>query len=224
MYHYPAALTDSEAAEIYERALSDIEWQKPITKSGCPLPRQTAWLSSGKCTCPYKYGGIEMQADAFPPWLTQLTHKVMKLCNFAAWPSDFPEPNSCNMNLYRGKHKACGWHGDDEDLWGNAETIIISLSVGATRDFDISFKDQKKKYKSLSLQHGDLCMMSGWFQNVFDHRVPFSQKQVGNRINFTWRWIANHVSGCVEHGSPAPHLNARHHPQPLVRHICEALE
>ena len=47
---------------------------------------------------------------------------------------------------------------------------ILSLSLGATRDFDIRETRSQKHMLTIPLRHGELVSMNGLFQSLFQHR------------------------------------------------------
>ena len=52
---------------------------------------------------------------------------------------------------------------------------------------------------SVDLGNGDLCIMEGFAQRDFVHRVPAVKSRPLDhmpRINLTWRWIVDHKPGC----------------------------
>merc|ERR1719313_680576 len=88
------------------------------------------------CECTYKYGVFSVPPAEYPLWMRNILQTVMPLCgihNFSEWP------NSCNMNLYEDGDHSVGWHSDDEPLFQGKfmDCLIISLSLGAQRRFDV---------------------------------------------------------------------------------------
>jgi alkylated DNA repair dioxygenase AlkB len=89
-------------------------------------------------------------------------------------------------NLYRDGTDGVDWHADDEPEFGPMP-VIASLSLGATRRFDLRRVDDHSIKVELDLHHGDLVIMSGTTQTLWRHRVPKTKKLVGERINLTFR-------------------------------------
>eukprot|EP00435_Cladocopium_sp_Y103_P010986 s5029_g2.t2 len=52
-------------------------------------------------------------------------------------------PNSANLNLYRDGRQGVGWHADDELLFKgkDSDCPVVSISLGAAREFWIALKD-----------------------------------------------------------------------------------
>ena len=107
-------------------------------------------------------------------------------------------PNSCNLNLYTGGEDSVGWHADDEALFQGTKqpTLIISLSLGATRAFQLKGTWKGATIISILLEDGDLCTMEGMTQKHYLHRVP-KEFVKGQRVNLTWRWIVQHSHRCA---------------------------
>ena len=104
-------------------------------------------------------------------------------------------PNSCNLNLYSDGTMSVGWHADNERLFQATlrDTRIISVSLGATRTFELCLGAPAGRRLSrvayrIRLSDGDVCTMEGLTQKYYQHRVP-PDSSTGPRINLTWRWI-----------------------------------
>ena len=78
-----------------------------------------------------------------------------------------------------------GWHCDDEDLFQDDDVTIISLSLGADRNFDFKLKNDSH-FQSICLGSGDLCIMGGAFQDHFLHRLRPASSACAPRISLTW--------------------------------------
>ncbi len=79
-----------------------------------------------------------------------------------------------------------GMHADNEPEMGD---IIGSLSLGAIRTFRIKHNTNKKTM-NFEVGHGTLIIMAGTMQQFWKHEVPKTKKDVGERINLTFRKIA----------------------------------
>ena len=168
-------------------ALTKIGW----SSEGNKIPRKAAWFVSKGCSCPYKYAGTVWKPNTFPNWLTEITCEVMKI---VGWPSKIKTlPNSCNANLYEDGNDFVAWHSDDETLFNSKheDCTIISLSLGATRNFEILHKKSKKTWKK-ALKNGDILTMEGMFQKFLKHQITKDSRVHDYRINLTLRWIRKH--------------------------------
>jgi len=182
----------SETLELWWRRLSqDVVWGRPKVRAGL-LPRSAAWLTLPGCTCEYIYGGTRWPGDPMAPWFMEITDEVCRACGLN------DRPNACNANYYADGAQAVGWHADDEPLFAakKNDALIISLSLGAARTFEVRPNGGGPSQVRLRLGDGDLCTMEGLTQKHFRHRVPREPRRAGARINLTWRWIVKHDKNC----------------------------
>ena len=203
-------LLSRELLTTWKDALLGLEWMRPHTKAGHPIPRQTLWVAN--CGCSYEYGGMQIPPQPFTDLLQEITTLVFDKLNM-------PLPNCCNLNLYSHGSQQVGWHDDSEDLFKDDDVRIISLSLGATRTFEIVSKERMGKtqnrfrfaahkggFKSadpadiiqMELAHGDVVVMAGNMQTYYEHRLP-PNTTLHPRINLTWRYITRHTPGCHKH-------------------------
>mmetsp|Transcript_120068 Transcript_120068/g.224461 ORF Transcript_120068/g.224461 Transcript_120068/m.224461 type:complete len:339 (-) Transcript_120068:71-1087(-) len=190
--YLPGALAKPAADRFFDLIKTGTRWLQPSGRWG-PLPLKTAWIAQAPCSCTYRYGGAEVAPDNFPQWMEEVLSVCMPLCGLharEAWP------NSCNLNLYVDGQHSVGWHADNESLFqGKVRDMrVISLSLGQSRKFELRCG---KAFHRLNLDSGDLCTMEGLTQKHFLHRVPKENGCKRPRINLTWRWIVEHLPGCV---------------------------
>lgn len=95
----------------------------------------------------------------------------------------------CFLNRYRDGNDAVAWHGD-RDGTRDARLVVASLSLGATRAFQLRpKKDSGLRYDPITVDvaHGDLVVMAGDTQLYWEHRVPRDPRITGERLNVTFR-------------------------------------
>ncbi len=90
------------------------------------------------------------------------------------------------LNRYRNGSDSVAWHHDRE-VDHLKQPVIASLTLGATRAFDLRPKTDRAKVLSLDLDHGDLVVMRGDTQTNWEHRVAKNLRIAGERINLTFR-------------------------------------
>jgi alkylated DNA repair dioxygenase AlkB len=90
------------------------------------------------------------------------------------------------LNRYRDGKDSVAWHNDRE-VAHLTRPVIGSLTLGATRAFDLRPKADRKKIVSIDLDHGDLLVMRGDTQSNWEHRVAKDPRIAGERINLTFR-------------------------------------
>ena len=175
-------LSAAEAERLLNRLLSYISWrQDTITIFGKthPLPRLQAWY--GDADCHYRYSGLTLEPQPWSKDLLTLKTLIEEYCQ-----SNF---NSVLANLYRHGQDSNGWHSDDEKELGE-HPVIASLSLGATRRFRLRHKFQKELPAiDLDFTSGSLLCMSGRSQSHWQHTLPKTARNVGPRINLTFRKI-----------------------------------
>jgi alkylated DNA repair dioxygenase AlkB len=97
--------------------------------------------------------------------------------------------NSCLINYYANEHDHCGFHSDDETIFGFDPTIA-SISLGFTRRFQMipmNTRFCKTKF-TIPLNHGDLLVMAGDVQTHWKHAILKEDFACTMRINLTFRF------------------------------------
>ena len=179
--HIPEFYSFDQASYIFNQLLKQTPWQQDnITLFGKTYrqPRLTALYAKDTS---YSYSGITMNSHVFSPLLLKTKEEVEQItgCIF----------NSVLLNLYRDGNDSNGWHADNEKELGNNPTIA-SVSFGATRLFKFKHRTLKNESYKLELNHGSLLIMKGSMQEHWLHQIPKTKKDVSERINLTFRFIA----------------------------------
>lgn len=98
--------------------------------------------------------------------------------------------NFAYCNLYRTGEDYIGMHSDaTEDL--AIGSSIVSITLGAERDFVIEEKKGMKNKYVFALSHGSMLIMKDGSQTNFKHGVPKRKRIKEKRINITFRKIKN---------------------------------
>ena len=173
---------DSVAADAAFVALRErVGWRQDYLRMFGRLisvPRLESWVAD--VGLDYTYSGIHHDPD---PW----SEELLMLRNLVSEHAGATF-NSVLCNLYRDGNDGVDWHADDESEFGPMP-VIGSLSLGATRRFDLRRADDHAEKIELDLHHGDLVIMRGTTQALWRHRVPKTKKAVGERINLTFRLV-----------------------------------
>lgn len=129
----------------------------------------------------YIHSGVRRESTSWN------VHLLDELCGVAesVTGSHF---NSCLLNLYHNGGEGMGWHSDPEAT--GEHSVIASLSFGATRRFAFRHKSSGEQ-RELSLQHGQMVVMSGETQHNWLHTLPKSTGITQPRISLTFRLIAD---------------------------------
>jgi alkylated DNA repair dioxygenase AlkB len=177
----PNFLDAASADRAYAALVEEAAWrQESIVMFGrrVPLPRLTAW--HGEPEAVYSYSGLLNVPAPWTPWLSELRERLADRLGIRF--------NSVLLNWYRGGGDAMGWHADDEAALGR-EPAIASLSLGATRTFELEHRADRERV-AVPLEHGSLLVMAGETQHRWRHRVPKQRRVEGGRINLTFRVVA----------------------------------
>ena len=168
----------------------DVQWQQRdviVYGKKHVQPRLVAWF--GDAGTPYTYAGLTLQ----PSTWTDPILEIKEVCEELAGTKF----NSVLLNLYRDGNDTVGWHSDDEPVLGRNPTIV-SVSLGATRRFDLRHK-QTKAIVKVALDSGSALVMAGRTQAAWSHQVPRTKKVMEPRINLTFRDV--YPARNAEHGS-----------------------
>ena len=155
-------------------------WEQPeIVMFGKKYPQAgfSTWHTDTGVS--YVYSGIERVAHP----MTEMLHEFRLRCESAA-NAKF---NAVLVNLYRDGRDSVSWHSDNEAINGR-EPTIASVSLGATRRFDLRHRETKQTVK-VDLEDGSLLVMSGLSQQCWVHQIAKTAKPVGPRINLTFRLV-----------------------------------
>jgi alkylated DNA repair dioxygenase AlkB len=179
--YYPQFFDKKEADEFFVQLTNTIPWQKDTIRvfgKEYLQPRLTALFGNeGKS---YSYSNIKMEPHPWNPLLLKIKSKVERVTktNFS----------TVLLNFYRDGKDSNGWHADNEKELG-LNPIIASLSFGADRVFQLKHNSIIGLKQNLVLEHGSLLLMKGSTQHFWKHQIPKTSKQIGSRINLTFRII-----------------------------------
>jgi len=170
------------AADTLQRTLrDDVPWEvHKIRMFGRQVdsPRLSCWM--GDPAARYRYSGTEFVPQPWHPALLPLRDQLAAFCGHAF--------NSVLLNRYRDGDDGMGWHSDNEPELGPAP-VIASVSLGAPRRFLLRRRDDHAKKAEVLLDHGDLLVMGGQTQRLYQHSLPKSARPLAERLNLTFRWI-----------------------------------
>ncbi|AMQ10820.1 putative alkylated DNA repair protein [Brazilian marseillevirus] len=153
-----------------------------------PIPRLQVGYGSDE-SLSYGFTGVDVPAKKWPPAIEKISLFLWKhLKEEGILAEDAPPPNYVLVNKYVDGDHYIGWHSDKEkDL--DKTFPIVSLSLGARRDFCLRLIDNKKHKRVVSLGNGDLVVMLAGMQQVWQHSVPKRKGVTEPRYNLTFRWV-----------------------------------
>lgn len=179
--YYPNFFDNNSANAFFEQLKAEIPWQQDdITVFGKthPQPRLTALFGNeGKA---YSYSNIVMQPNTWNPLLLFIKNEIEEICN-----ENF---TTVLLNQYRDGKDSNGWHADNEKELGR-NPVIASVSFGAQRSFHLQHNIIKEQKLKINLEHGSLLIMKGTTQHFWKHQISKTAKDIGPRINLTFRII-----------------------------------
>ena len=168
------------SAEMYSELMQQTAWEQPemiiFGKKHAQAGLSTWYSDTG---VNYEYSGVVRVAHPMTPLLEQIRAELETFTGAAF--------NSALVNLYRDGKDSVSWHSDNEAINGR-EPTIASVSLGATRRFDLRHKATKETVRA-DLEDGSLLVMSGLSQHCWVHQIAKTASQVGPRINLTFRRI-----------------------------------
>lgn len=181
---YENFFNTSESNALFGSLLKTINWQQDQIKMYGQIhnvPRLQALYGEGNKT--YKYSGIIMKPNPWNDDLLFIKKRIEVKVGFIF--------TSCLLNYYRDGNDSNGWHQDNENELG-INPIIGSISFGETRPFQLRHIQNKAiELISIPLHHGSFLLMKGSTQHYWKHKIPKTKKQIGQRINLTFRVIKN---------------------------------
>ena len=167
----------------YQQLLAELPWQHDVvTLFGKThiTNRQIVWMSAKD----YRYSG---QLKIAVTWTEQLWALKQQIEVMLAKQGLGTEFNACLLNYYPSGEDGMGYHADNEKELGQ-QTIIASVSLGATRKFVFKHRHTKDKIE-FPLTSGQLIVMAGDTQQYWLHSLPKTKKVKEGRINLTFRRI-----------------------------------
>ena len=179
--YYPKFLNKEKADRLCNIFLKELAWEQYYIKlfgKTIAQPRLSTLYASNKK--PYTYSGLQLSPNPYTVELKNLNVLLSELTG--------NEFTHCLVNLYRDGSDSMGWHADNEKELGN-EPLIASISLGMQRNFQLKHKINPELKHSLALEHGSLLIMKGKTQEFWKHQLPKTKKNIGSRINLTFRTI-----------------------------------
>jgi alkylated DNA repair dioxygenase AlkB len=159
--------------------LAETAWRQDTLKFGGKevlVPRLQAWYGERR----YAYSGLRLVPLPWTPVLDEIRRKISAICGL--------EFNSVLLNYYRDGNDSVAWHSDDERELG-PDPLIASLSLGATRRFELKHRTRKQSKVNMLLEDGSLLLMGKGLQQHWTHQLPKDASVTAPRLNLTFRLI-----------------------------------
>jgi len=181
LIYIPHFYNPQKANDLFMSLKENCAWhQDDITIFGKthPQPRLTALYADNKKS--YSYSNITMHPEMFTDELAHIKTDIENEANTSF--------STVLLNRYRNGSDSNGWHADNEKELGK-NPIIASLSLGASSYFHFKHRAIKTERHKLLLESGSLLIMAGEMQQYWLHQIPKTKRDVGERINLTFRKI-----------------------------------
>lgn len=189
--HHEGWLSAADAERLRAALLHELCWeQRHIVLFGKRIlqPRLIAWAGE----LPYRYSGQTLEPR---PWPTALAPWLQELCARVSAQSG-AHFNHVLLNRYRDGQDSMGYHADGEPELG-PDPVVATLSLGATRRFQLRAQRARRGERALALLLADasLLIMGGTCQRHYRHAVARESGAVGERISLTFRQLLRPPSG-----------------------------
>jgi alkylated DNA repair dioxygenase AlkB len=181
--HLSNFLTLAEADSLFEfcKGLAWVQNEFKIYGRALKIPRQE--YMEGIPDAYYRYsGGVELRSR---DWSSELRAIRDRINLVTAFNFDI-----VIGNWYANGMQHIGWHSDDDKNLGQLPAIA-SLSLGASRKFQVRRKGKGTKIHNYQLAHGSMLIMLPGMQDTWRHRLPQIQSLTSERINLTFRPYSN---------------------------------
>ena len=176
LFYCSSYLGEARSKQLFQQLEQQVNWsQNKIKLFGKTYdePRLVSWYGPQA----YSYSNLTLEAQKMPEILQHHLKRLNTMLSLNL--------NSVLCNFYRSGLDSMGWHADDEpEMKGD----IVSLSLGATRPFQIRHRDTKQTFE-IDLTPGSILVMPEKMQSIYIHQLP-KRKHVLPRMNLTFRNIA----------------------------------
>jgi len=169
---------DKELLDKMFKHYSNLEWKQDtyIINGRSVTPKRKTFMY-GK---DYTYSGMKQIGVPFDDKLSYIAKQIEKKLNLEKGYF-----NGCLLNYYIDGSSYISYHKDDEKEM-ISDSVIVSLSLGATRKFYLK-NDETKEVEKLIHNEGEILVMETLTQKEWTHSVPKEMKVKEPRISLTFR-------------------------------------
>ena len=218
VYYEEDLLSPEEADAFYQDLHKNTKWEKTVKINRWvalheeedqveddPNNGEEKTEDVNKALSQYKYRDAPGQSTGETHIKRPFTETIKAICEKAeAWynsknPDKSSDPvkfNVCLLNYYEDGNQRIGWHSDREEI--GRTTPIASISLGASRDFQIRAKEGLER-TSITVTNGSLVIMENVCQLKYVHCLPKMPSVTEGRINLTFRCKTENTPGEEEH-------------------------
>jgi alkylated DNA repair dioxygenase AlkB len=167
--HLPGWVAGSEI--VLQTLLTDVDWRaerREMYEREVDVPRLLRW-----------YAGHE---ELPHPLLTRARQMLT-----SHYEEELGEPFvTAGMCLYRDGRDSVAWHGDTQGRSSTVDTMVAIVSFGSPRPLLLRPRGGGESLR-FPLGHGDLIVMGGSCQRMWEHAVPKTARPVGPRVSVQFR-------------------------------------
>ena len=176
-YYISNFINDTQPS-FHQQLLENVHWkQDELTLYGKKIITKRKVAFEGDDFIEYTYSKQKKIAN---PW----SHEVLEIKQLLEKKLS-TQFNGCLMNLYESGEVGMAWHSDNEPELV-PDGIIVSISFGATRTFQLKHKQSGEKI-DIKLENGSLLLMDMESQHYWLHQLKKEIKVKEPRINLTFR-------------------------------------
>ena len=213
IYLVPSLLSDNEQQSCFAALDCWDGWDRAVDDFG-PQGRLTAYC--GEPGAIFAYVGLVCSPMPWHPSLIEPLERV----NQTIARAHETVCTACLLNRYELGEGHIPWHQDEVRAHGAAK-LVVALSTGGERPFDLRRRTEPEQQKRVRLPPGSVLVMAGEAQRDWEHSLPL-ETYVGPdgahisapaRISLTFRSIEIGY----EEGREPPHAA---HTQPCELEKC----
>jgi len=157
--------------DLMEQLVAQVPWRsetRPMYDRMVATPRLVSFYGDG---------------DPLPhPVLDEMRERLS-----AHYAPELGEPFvTAGLCYYRDGRDSVAWHGDRIGRGRDADTMVVILSLGATRRLLLRPRGGGPSL-AFPMGQGDVVVMGGSCQRTWDHAIPKTAVPVGGRISVQFR-------------------------------------
>jgi alkylated DNA repair dioxygenase AlkB len=180
--YWESFMTPQRAESLFTTLKANIQWEQEKVKIFGRIHEAARLTATYGNHDKLSYGFAGVRKGALP-WTDEL--RVLKDVAEKAVGCTL---NYAVLNYYRDGSDHIGYHSDKvADLV--KDSPIVSISLGATRDFVLKKKETPGVTTTIALAPGSMLTMEGKTQQYYQHCVPERKGCKEGRINITFRHV-----------------------------------
>jgi alkylated DNA repair dioxygenase AlkB len=163
---------------FYKQLLENVHWKHDeLTLYGKKIITKRKVAFEGDEQIEYTYSKQQKIASHWSNVVLELKQLLEKELN--------TQFNGCLLNLYDSGEIGMAWHSDNEPEL-DSKGMIVSVSFGATRTFQLKHKQSGEKI-DIQLENGSVVVMDMYSQKHWMHQLKKETKIKEPRVNLTFR-------------------------------------